>query len=167
MSSLIAKLMGSGISSVVVEDEEEQTLIPDDAQRITVDDEEAEERKRQRKKSDYLPTSLALVAPDCTPEAEAPLSPSLVPAPPQPAPVAQLDILPPEPPKEAVDDVALQTVLGNKIPGIPSPGEFAAGEAGGMGVGEALVPGSPMPEHKPGNLSERMPGIRKFLRING
>ena len=162
MSTLISKLMGKGLR--VHEDDEDESIIPDRAKKIEVDDNPAPDDETAVS-SDFLPTSLALVAPDCTPEAEAPLPTSKVPEGKPPKRVAQDTDTPPELPVPAVDQPAIQTLIG-----IPSPSEYAAtesmGGAGGAFIGEAaLQPGVPMPDHKPGDMAKTMGAARRFLRV--
>lgn len=119
----------------------------------------------------FIPTTVALVAPDCTPRAEAPLSPSQVPAPAagtgnyfsSTAPGNVGAPTPAHPPISSSAPVALPA-------GIPDPGSFARMESqegvAPVNIMEAaaaaLVPGVAMPEHRTTNGAATYDAFRRL-----
>ena len=62
-------------------DEEEQPVIPSEATPLNADAEKSNQNRNKPAGEPLIPTSIALVAPDTTPDGEAPLDPTMVPKP--------------------------------------------------------------------------------------
>lgn len=146
---------------------EDGALIPDDAEKIDANHEEEKDGDQEPAASDpigstteKLPTSLALVAPDCTPGWNIPLSPTQLPAASIPSTQAV-----PDPGQQAADKPFNPSVSGSlKLAGsgaapasqdLKTHAESLAASVAGITEdvsGEALLGrNKPMPDHVQGN----------------
>jgi len=160
------------------ESEDDEALIPDGAVEYAVKDDEVvspAEKGTETPLKDVpdlsvtFDVALALVAPDCTPDLDAPLSPSKV-----PNAASVLGVIPPDdvaatPTKKPQADVSQSSV--NKMLGLSSAsGDTATMSSAGM-TGESMAPtdmlGAPMQEHKAADIREVMGVFRKFSQPQG
>ena len=166
--------------------EENKGIIPDNAEPIDsatglktsdMTDDKADKPADQTQTGELLPTSLALVAPDCTPNWNVPLSPSLIPkSQPKAEPAA-----PPSPTEEPAEEpvlgqgytqqkdrpLSVEGMIGLGRSGRASPADASVAAHFVSGViqdsapvaktpEELLGQGKPMPAHVTSNSSSRL-----------
>ena len=122
----------------------------------------------------YLPTALALVAPDTTPKASYPLNPSAVPV--QPVPAAQNAPAPasaappsggfiPRPAPAATHDPALSAIIGEAMQSMQPAASVAVQAANAAAAAtQAMATGTGMPEPVAADAAKVCDAFRRFTK---
>lgn len=115
-------------------------------------------------KEPLMAPSVALVAPDVTPDALEPIDPSEVPLPPEAARDAQVPSHPAPAPTDGVNP--MDVLLGRTSPKSGPPVNPAAGVAAAESMfqmaSSALTPGEGMPSHEAGDAKKIIESYRRF-----